>query len=262
MNQAERRAYLISALRGEREPSERLPLPATQNDQKQLLRALMNVRPPLPLAPEVLAIQDEYLAEERERKGVVSLDDLTPVLGENLYLWQGDITRLAVDGIVNAANDQMLGCFVPGHHCIDNAIHTFAGMQLRLKCHEIMEKQNHPEPTGQAKITSAYNLPSTYVLHTVGPIISGPLTERDRELLALCYTSCFEVAAEHKLESIAFCCISTGAFHFPAEEAADIALAIIRKNMSANIAIVINVFNDSDKQIYEKRIAKLAKQAG
>ena len=173
-----------------------------------------------------------------------------------MYLWQGDITRLAVDAIVNAANSQLLGCFIPCHGCIDNAIHTAAGVQLRQNCFDIMQKQKHAEPTGSAKITSAYNLPSKYVIHTVGPIIHGDLTQEDWGLLAACYKSCLDIAAEHKLNSIAFCCISTGEFHFPNKEAAEIAVQTVKKdylrqNTASIDRIVFNVFKDMDFNIYK-----------
>ena len=182
------------------------------------------------------------------------MDTLTP-LRPGLYLWQGDITTLKCDAIVNAANSGMTGCYIPNHRCIDNAIHTFAGMELRLACEELMEKQGHSEPAGQAKITPAFNLPCRYVLHTVGPIIEGRVTERDRELLASCYRSCLELAAENGLESVAFCCISTGEFHFPNELAAETAVRTVKdclKKQTSVKRVIFNVFKDFDRSIYAR----------
>ena len=218
------------------------------------LRSLMNVRAPMAADETFLAVQDDYLCRELDARGVVRLSDLRPLCGD-LYLWQGDITSLAADAIVNAANSRMLGCFVPCHGCIDNAIHTYAGVELRLACAELMGQQGYPEPTGQAKITPAFNLPCKYVLHTVGPIIEGGVTRRDRELLASCYRSCLELAAENSLESVAFCCISTGEFHFPNELAAEIAIETVKeflKKQTSVKKVIFNVFKDLDKRIYEK----------
>ena len=222
--------------------------------QRRLLRSLMNLRPPVPLDPQFLQIQDEVLSEEREAKGVVDGDRL-PAAATNsrLALWQGDITRLRVDAIVNAANSALLGCFCPCHGCIDNAIHSAAGLQLRDECNQIMQAQGRPEPNGQAKLTHGCNLPAKYVLHTVGPIIQGPVTRRGREELASCYRSCLELAAEHSLETIAFCCISTGEFHFPNREAAEIAVSTVTGFLQHNTSIrkvIFNVFKDIDTQIY------------
>ena len=182
------------------------------------------------------------------------LDDLRPVSGD-LYLWQGDITRLKCGAIVNAANSGMTGCYIPCHACIDNCIHTFAGVQLRQDCAALMAEQGHEEPTGQAKITKAYNLPCDYVLHTVGPIVSGRVTREDERLLASCYRSCLELAEKNSVRSIAFCCISTGVFHFPNERAAEIAVETVRRykvETGSKIKVVFNVFKDLDKTIYER----------
>jgi O-acetyl-ADP-ribose deacetylase (regulator of RNase III) len=179
----------------------------------------MNVRPPRRISGEFLRVQDEYLSEETAEKGITALADLTPVLPD-LYLWQGDITSLRCGAIVNAANSGMTGCYQPCHNCIDNCIHTYAGIQLRLACDELMRAQGHAEPTGQAKITPAFNLPCDWVIHTVGPIVEGPLAERHEALLASCYRACLELADEKQIDSIAFCCISTGVFMFPNERAA------------------------------------------
>lgn len=225
--------------------------------QRRLMRSLMNVRYPRIIPQKLLRCQDEYLSEEREEKGVVHVSEL-PACGEDerLILWQGDITRLDADAIVNAANSQMLGCFVPCHGCIDNAIHSAAGLELREECAQIMREQGHEEPTGQAKITGGYNLPAKHVIHTVGPIIHGRLTHKDEELLASCYRSCLRCADENGLESIAFCCISTGEFHFPHERAAQIATETVRDYLNAGSTsvkrVVFNVFKDQDLEIYRR----------
>lgn len=255
MNQKERREYLIKRLLAEKEDYQTIAIPETEREQRVLLRSLLNVREPQAADQDFLRVQDEYLRAEIDQKGITDLADLRPVQ-ENIYLWQGDITTLAADGIVNAANSRLLGCFVPCHLCIDNAIHTFAGMQLRLACADLMKAQGgRPEATGQAKITPAFNLPSQYVLHTVGPIISGSLSQKDCELLAACYRSCLELAAEKGLNSIAFCCISTGEFHFPNDRAAEIAVETVRKfqrETGSRIKVVFNVFKDEDLAIYSR----------
>lgn len=199
-----------------------------------------------------MTVQDAYLKEETERKTITRLLDLKPVQ-EGIYLWQGDITALECDAIVNAANSGMTGCYVPNHRCIDNCIHTFAGVQLRLECARIMLEQGYEEPTGQAKITKAYNLPCNYILHTVGPIIQEKLTKRDEELLASCYRSCLELAEINRIRSIAFCCISTGEFHFPNQKAAEIAVQTVmeyRRKTGSRMEVIFNVFKDLDKEIY------------
>ena len=254
MNQTERRGYLIRELLKEDARYRRLAVPREEGEQKDLLRSLMNVRPPRAVSQEFLAVQDEYLREAVAEKGITRLADLTPADGD-LYLWQGDITTLCCDAIVNAANSGMLGCFRPLHSCIDNCIHTFSGVQLRLKCAEIMDAQGFEEPTGQAKITPAYNLPSKYVIHTVGPIVDGALTQEHRDLLASSYRACLDAAAENGCGSIAFCCISTGVFGFPKREAAEIAVQTVKDWKSENssaIRVVFNVFGDEDLAIYRR----------
>ena len=253
MNQSERRQYLIRELISEESEYRNLSVPRDACGQKTLLRALMNVREPKPCSAEFLKIQDTYLQAETEAKGITDLADLTPAQ-DGLYIWQGDITTLRCDAIVNAANGGMTGCYVPNHRCIDNAIHSFAGIELRLECAAIMKAQGHEEPTGHAKLTKAYNLPCKYVLHTVGPIVMGTLTAQDQNDLASCYRSCMRLAAEHNLESIAFCCISTGEFHFPNEKAAKIAVTTVKKEMNRKTSIkkvIFNVFKDFDREIYE-----------
>jgi O-acetyl-ADP-ribose deacetylase (regulator of RNase III) len=230
--------------------------PKEEGPQRRLLRSLMNVRSPMPLDPDFLALQDAFLSAEREEKGVVDGLALPTVPGRpQVSLWQGDITRLKVDAIVNAANSALLGCFCPCHGCIDNAIHSAAGLQLREACNVIMEAQGYPEPNGRAKLTEGYNLPARYVLHTVGPIVQGKVTTRDREELAACYRSCLELAAEQGLESVAFCCISTGEFHFPNREAAQIAVRTVDELLSEQTSlqrVIFNVFKDVDLQIYRE----------
>ena len=264
MTQAERRIFLIQYLLDERAEMGYAPvdIPSNENDQRDLLRSLVNIRPHGSVSDKFLQVQDAYLQErnrEREIPDITSIKSVESSEANNafndIYLWRGDITTLKIDAIVNAANSGMTGCYQPCHSCIDNCIHTFAGIQLRNKCAEIMAKQGHEEPTGQAKITPAYNLPCKYVLHTVGPIVMGPLNEHHRQLLKSCYRSCLEVAAQHDVQSIAFCCVSTGVFMFPAEEAARIAVATVRdwKRLShSSMKIVFNVFSENDETIYKK----------
>ena len=254
MTQPERIDFLINYLLNEKDELKSINIPPEDAEKKRLLRSLMNIRPPRTVSEEFLEVQDAYLQEELKGKGVVSVSDLSPVQ-PGIYLWQGDITRLSVDAIVNAANSAMLGCFVPCHGCIDNAIHSAAGVELRLECSRIMKKQKTEEPTGKAKITKAYNLPCRYVLHTVGPIIHGAVTGKDCDLLSDCYRSCLELAAAYHLRSIAFCCISTGEFHFPNEKAAETAIQTVQDYQKENqnsLEVVFNVFKDSDYKIYKQ----------
>ena len=232
---------------------------AEQTAQRSLLRALMNVREPRPLSAEFLRLQDELLKAERDQRGTVDAMMIPAASADpRLALWQGDITRLVVDAIVNAANSRLLGCFIPCHRCIDNAIHSAAGLQLRAACAALMEEQGHPEETGTAQITEGYNLPARHVIHTVGPIVSGALTDRHRAQLTSCYRSCLSLAAEHGLRSIAFCCISTGEFHFPNAAAAEIAVREVRDFLTRDTSIervVFNVFKDEDRHIYERLLS-------
>lgn len=254
MNQSEKRLFLIQSLLKEKTEYRDIDIPTEPESQRQLLRGLMNIRAPRSIGADFLKMQDAYLQGETAAKGVTDIADLTPIQPA-LYLWQGDITTLKCDAIVNAANSGMTGCYIPNHRCIDNAIHTYAGVELRLACEELMEQQGYPEPTGQAKITPAFNLPCRYVLHTVGPIINGRVTENDKNRLESCYRSCLELAAENGLESVAFCCISTGEFHFPNELAAEIAVRTVRKFLKKQTSVkkvIFNVFKDLDKTIYEK----------
>ena len=254
MNQSERRRMLIQSLLKEDPAYRDIRIPADTDGQRQLLRGLLNVRAPQPGREDFLQVQDAYLQQRAAEKGITDAAALAPIQ-PGLYLWQGDITTLRCDAIVNAANSGMTGCYCPNHRCIDNAIHTYAGVQLRLACAEIMDRQGHPEPTGQAKITPAFDLPCRYVLHTVGPIINRRVTQHDRALLASCYRSCLELAAENGLESVAFCCISTGEFHFPNQLAAEIAVQTVKeflkKQTSVN-KVIFNVFKNMDKKIYER----------
>lgn len=258
MTHEEQRVWLIQQLQKEPTELRSYRIPDDERGQKDLLRSLMNIRPPQRTSEEFLHVQDEYLQEANRARGITDFASLKPVaaIGNGkLYLWQGDITTLKIDAIVNAANSGMTGCWQPCHACIDNCIHTFAGIQLRAVCADIMQKQGHEEPTGTAKITPAFNLPCKFVLHTVGPIVQGRLQKKHEEQLASCYRSCLELAEEHKIQSIAFCCISTGVFMFPNERAAQIAVDTVRKyyeEKGSGIKTVFNVFNDKDFAIYRE----------
>lgn len=257
MNQAERRRFLIDAFIAERPELREIDVPCGRDEQRRLLRALFNTRQPGLPSDEVLRVQDEYLQQRIAENGVTGRVNLQPVK-PHLYLWQGDITTLTCDAIVNAANSGMMGCWAANHICIDNCIHTFAGVQLRWECAQVMERQGHPEPTGHAKITAAYNLPAKHVIHTVGPIANGRVTAEDEHLLASSYKSCYELAKKSELQSIAFCCISTGVFGFPQEAAAKIAVATVRELQAADpepLDVIFNVFLDSDLVIYQHLLA-------
>lgn len=275
----EERIWLIEKLKAENPGYRKIPVPADEQTQKDFLRMLMNVRMPHPISAEFREIQDAYLKKENFMKGIVNEKMIEPCsLDPRLCIWQGDITRLGVDAITNAANSGMTGCYQPLHNCIDNCIHSAAGIELRNECARIMNLQGHDEPTGQAKITPGYCLPARYVLHTVGPIVQGPLTDEHRDLLRSSYRSCLELAEKNGLRSVAFCCISTGVFMFPAEEAAHIAVETVREyldeqdrrysEVSSYIGsgagqtaggdtykgiekVIFNVFSDRDRQIYE-----------
>ena len=256
MTQAEQLDFLIRELMPD------INIPANTAAKWRLFRSLVNMRPAGGVSEKFLQVQDDFLQNEIKSTGIADADDLKPLNGK-LCLWQGDITTLKIDAIVNAANSQLTGCYYPCHGCIDNAIHTFAGVQLRNKCAEIMQKQGFPEPTGQAKITPAYNLPSRYILHTVGPIIRGKLTAHDCEMLASCYRSCLKLANAYGLQSIAFCCISTGEFHFPRRQAAEIAVKTVQDFLFQSVSVqkvVFNVFTDEDRKIYEKIISMYDKR--
>lgn len=252
MKQEERLDYLIAYLLSEQKEYADVIVPKNIEDKKHLLRSLMNVRLPVPISQKFLDIQDDYLKQELATRKIISVSQLSPIQ-TNIYLWQGDITQLQVDAIVNAGNSALLGCFIPCHNCIDNAIHSKAGIQLRLACQEIMKQQNHSEPTGNAKITKGYNLPAKYVLHTVGPIVRGTLTKEHCDMLKSCYISCLELAEKNHLSSVAFCCISTGEFCFPNEIAGKIAVDTVTqflKHTHSEMEVVFNVFKDKDFKIY------------
>lgn len=255
INTAEQLDFLINYLLRER--AEEFDVPQDFQSKRALLRLLMNVRPPLKISDEFLKVQDEFLSAETSSKTLTSPQDINETKGK-LMLWQGDITTLEVDAIVNAANSKLLGCFIPHHNCIDNVIHSAAGVQLRLECDRIMKTQGHDEEVGKAKITDAYNLPSAHVIHTVGPQIpSGSMpSKRDCDDLASCYRSCLEIASYNRLESIAFCCISTGVFNFPQDLAAQIAIKTVDEYLKSNETtlkhVIFNVFTDRDYLIYKE----------
>ncbi len=260
MTQDERRSFLIEKLLEENPRYNETKIPSDKDAQWQLLRSLMNVRPALPVSKEFEEIQDEYLTALIAERGIVDAASLPVTISDpRLVIWRGDITTLKIDAIVNAANSQMEGCWQPCHACIDNCIHTFSGVRLRARCHEIMTEQGHLEPTGQAKRTPGYNLPAKHVLHTVGPIIDHPLTSHDCRLLASCYTSCLTLAADNACRSIAFCCISTGVFHFPQDKAAEIAVQTVKEflNQDSRVQkVVFNVFGTEDERIYRGLLEK------
>lgn len=267
MTQSERRRFLIDALLKEQQKysgfsavsgNSDADIPADKDRQKSLLRSLMNIRMPHEADAQFIKIQDEYLRQANKEKGVVTLNDIDEV-SEDIYVWKGDITRLKAGAIVNAANSGMTGCYQPCHNCIDNCIHTYAGVQLRYECAKIMRKQGYEEPTGQAKITPAYNLPCDYVIHTVGPIVQGILSGKHKKQLESCYRSCLEIADKNNVDSIAFCCISTGVFMFPNDKAAEIAVKTVKsykEETGSRIKVIFNVFKDEDEEIYMKLLKK------
>lgn len=256
MTHSEKRLYLIRELLSEQPQYRGMEIPEDMQGQKRLLRSLMNIRMPKPINEEFLKVQDEYLQEEVQEKGITDSDTLpSSALDNRLVLWQGDITTLKADAIVNAANSALCGCFVPCHSCVDNIIHSVSGIQLRLACDALMREQGYDEPTGRAKITPAFNLPCRYVLHTVGPIVAHQLTKEHCRQLADCYRSCLKLASENGLRSVAFCCISTGEFHFPQEKAAEIALQTVREYLQEDeqiTKVVFNVFKQEDYDIYKR----------
>ncbi|MDE5771293.1 MAG: protein-ADP-ribose hydrolase [Ruminococcus sp.] len=243
---------LIEYLLQENPEYSEIPIPPSEQEQFQLYRSLVNIRPAMPVSSDYIDAENKFLKDLTVKKGITDIADLQPI-EDNIYLWQGDITTLKCGAIVNAANSGMTGCYQPCHSCIDNCIHTFAGVKLRLECAEIMQKQGYDEPTGQAKITSAYNLPCDYVIHTVGPIVNYRLTDKHCELLQSCYKSCLETAIQNNIDSIAFCCISTGVFGFPKQEASEIAVKTVREFLkNNNIKVIFNVFGDDDYEIYQR----------
>ena len=261
--QEERLDYLVEEFKADSDEYKDLKTPNSTEDKRRILRSLMNIRMPKELSSEVMKVQDEYLLERAAEKGVVNLSDI-PVIRDGLSIWQGDITRLSVDAIVNAANSQMLGCFVPMHTCIDNCIHTFAGVQLRAECNRKMNElrirygRDYEQPTAVPMLTDAYNLPTKKVIHIVGPIVQYKLTPELEKDLENCYRNTLDMCAENDLKSVAFCCISTGVFHFPNKKAAEIAVKTVsewlRDNPGKVERVIFNVFKDEDKAIYEKLI--------
>ena len=255
MNRSDNLDYILMQLMAD--TGHQYAIPATLAEKQRMMRALMNIRQPIPASEQFLEAQDAELRAQAQDRGVVTVE------GEGLQLWQGDITRLQVDAIVNAANSQMLGCWAPLHNCIDNCIHSAAGIQLRQECYEQMLRQGHEEPTGRAKITLGYNLPSKHVIHTVGPIVPNgavPTVEQDGQL-ASCYRSCLDIAEENHLQSIAFCCISTGVFNFPNQRAAEIAVAMVKEWLTRHKAttihqVIFNVFLDKDYDIYQRLLTQ------
>ncbi len=252
MTHNEKLIYLIKYLIDENPKYADVRIPSDKKERFNLFRSLVNIRQPKTISTDFLTVQDEFLREEIVGKGITDIEDLQPA-DNNIYLWKGDITTLKCGAIVNAANSGMTGCYCPCHACIDNAIHTFAGVQLRLECAAIMEKQGYEEPTGQAKITAAYNLPCDHIIHTVGPIVGGRLTGDHCRQLENCYISCLENAVRNQINSIAFCCISTGEFRFPNEKAAEIAVRTVREfQINNEIKVIFNVFKQKDYEIYRK----------
>lgn len=266
--QKERLDYLVQAFIEDSEQYKNLKVPDDNRSKREVLRSLMNIRMPYRMKEEVLKVQDDYLTERNQENGIVRLSDLSSIkeegsnhpYGEQIYLWQGDITRLAADAIVNAANSQMLGCFVPMHTCIDNCIHTFAGIELRAECYAKMRElrlrygDDYEQPTAVPMLTGGYNLPAKHVIHVVGPIVQGRLTHEHEQLLAECYRNCLEMAEENHLESIAFCCISTGVFMFPNRRAAEIASKTVTEwldETGSQMKVVFNVFKDNDFVLYK-----------
>ena len=241
------------------ERNEDIAVPHDYDSKRALLRSLMNIRPPLKISDEFLKVQDEFLTAETLNKHLTGIEDIEDVDGR-IMLWQGDITTLKVDAIVNAANSKLLGCFIPQHNCIDNVIHSAAGLQLRDECNRIMERQGFDESVGKAKITGAYNLPSKHVIHTVGPAIPQGLkpSKKDEDDLASCYKSCLDIAEEYKLESIAFCGISTGVFNFPQDLACEIAVKTVRDYLKDNETtlkhVIFDVFSDESYLLYKELI--------
>lgn len=270
ISQEERLDYLLEEFKKDSIQYKDLEVEDDYESKRMALRSLMNIRMPRGMEAEIVKVQDAFLTEEAQEKGIVTLADIKTVkeqygschpFGDKISIWQGDITRLAVGAIVNAANSQMLGCFVPCHRCIDNAIHSAAGIELRAECNHIMNQKRirfgsqYEEPTGQAALTKGYNLPASYVIHTVGPIVGYRLTEELRQDLRNCYQNVLKCCMEHEIRSVAFCCISTGEFHFPNDEAARIAVetvtSVLEKEAGKFDRIIFNVFKDLDKEYYE-----------
>jgi len=248
--------FMIDYLLSERNDLGNIAIPETEQDKFRLYRSLVNIRPAVKASDDFLQVEDEYLSEQTASKVITDISDLTPI-EDGIYLWKGDITTLKCGAIVNAANSGMTGCWQPCHSCIDNCIHTFAGVRLRYECGQIMEKQGHEEPTGKAKITQAYNLPCGYVIHTVGPIVDSILTDEHCRLLESSYQSFLELAVQNGIDSIAFCCISTGVFGFPQDKAAEIAVRTVREfRKTHDIQVIFNVFKEDDHEIYKELLGR------
>jgi len=265
LTQDERLTRLVEVFKADSGEYSQIETPRDTQGRRRILRSLMNIRRPGPLPGDALRLQDEYLRERAAEKGVVSLEDI-PVIRDGLSLWQGDVTRLAVDAIVNAANSQMLGCFVPMHTCIDNCIHTFAGVQLRAECARRMDAlrerfgPDYEQPTAVPMLTEGYNLPARKVVHIVGPIVEGALTEPLERDLAACYGNTLDLCRENGLRSVAFCCISTGVFRFPADRAAQIATDTVSRWLDGHPGavdrVIFNVFSDGDLVRYERLLGE------
>ena len=262
--QEQRLDYLVEEFKADSCEYKDLQTPVDAEGKRRILRSLMNIRMPRDLPDEVLAVQDEYLSGRAEEKGIVRLSDI-PVIQDNLSIWQGDITRMEVDAIVNAANSQMLGCFVPMHTCIDNCIHTFAGIQLRAECNRKMNHlrirygRDYEQPTAVPMLTDAYNLPAKKVIHIVGPIMQDRLTPALEKDLADCYRNTLDMCLENGLKSVAFCCISTGVFRFPNRKAAEIAVSTVKcwiaDHPGTMERVIFNVFKDEDREYYEELLS-------
>ena len=261
--QEERLDFLVEKFKADSDEYKDMETPKDTEDKKRILRSLMNIRMPRKMDEVVISVQDEYLQECIQENGIVELADI-PVIRDGLSIWQGDITRLAVDAIVNAANSQMLGCFVPMHTCIDNCIHTFAGVQLRAECNRQMNQlrikygRGYEQPTAVPMLTDAYNLPAKKVIHIVGPIVRYRLTPDLEQDLADCYHNTLDMCLNNGLKSVAFCCISTGVFHFPNRRAAEIAVRTVDKWLAEHPStmerVIFNVFKDEDKEYYEELV--------
>jgi O-acetyl-ADP-ribose deacetylase (regulator of RNase III) len=255
MTHTEQRIWLIKYLLNERTDAAGVEIPADEQGQKDLLRGLMNIRMPDPISDEFLKIQDEYLTAENLSEGVVRIEDLTPIKADDrIYIWQGDMSRLAIDAVTLPANSGFTGCYQWLHSCLDNILGSKAGVELRLYTNKLITEQGYPEPTGQAKITPGFNLPSKYIIHTVGPIVQGHLTKENERMLASCYRSILELADQNDIKTLALCCISTGVFMFPNQRAAEIAVETVRKYLAesgSQIKVIFNVFKDVDLMFYK-----------
>ena len=261
MTQEQRLDTLVEAFKADSVQYIDLQTPEDNEGKRRILRSLMNIRMPRKLDDSVLALQDEYLRERIRENGIVELGEI-PVIRDGISIWQGDITRLAADAIVNAANSQMLGCFVPMHTCIDNCIHTYAGVQLRAECSRQMNQlrirygRDYEQPTAIPMLTDGYNLPAKKIVHIVGPIVEDRLTPALQQDLANCYRNTLDLCAENGLRSVAFCCISTGVFRFPNKRAAEIAVETVSEWLDEHKGridrVIFNVFKDEDKAYYEE----------